>query len=252
MDPQLRFSNRVNNYKKYRPHYPHEIVIFLKSIGYLSDNSIIADIGSGTGISTELFLENDNKVYAVEPNTQMREAAEQAFAGNKNFISINASAEGTTLLNNSIDLIIAGQAFHWFNQNKCRVEFKRVLKPGGAVVIIWNDRRTHTTPFLIEYENLLKKYSTDYSKVDHKNIGTPQMNDFFAPNPCSLKCFNNYQHFDYEGIKGRLLSSSYVPAEGQEGYPQMLNALEQLFKLRNKNGKVVIEYDTKVYYGRLA
>lgn len=251
MNTLNRFSNRVENYIKYRPDYPGEIVSFLKQNGLLTKEFTLADIGSGTGISAQLFLNNGNRVYGVEPNKEMRTAAEKLLIQFKEFISIDATAENTTLENNSIDLIIAGQAFHWFDKEKSRSEFKRILKPSGTVVLMWNDRRTDSTPFLRQYEDFLHKYATDYSEVNHKNIDAPVFNSFFGTNNYSLKSFNNYQYFDFDGLKGRVLSSSYMPSETDENYATMINELQALYNQFEENGKVILEYDTKIYYGRL-
>ena len=251
MDTLSRFSNRVENYIKYRPDYPGEIVTFLKQSGLLTQESTIADIGSGTGISAQLFLNNGNLVYGVEPNKEMRAAAEKQLAGFKNFISIDAAAEHTRLKSNSINLIVAGQAFHWFDKEKSRNEFKRILKPGGAVVLIWNDRRTDSTAFLRQYEDFLHKYATDYSEVNHKNIDEPVFNSFFGASNYKLKAFDNYQHFDFDGLKGRVLSSSYMPSETDNSYNSMIIELKELYNHFEENGKVTLEYDTKIYYGRL-
>ncbi|MGZ6555184.1 MAG: class I SAM-dependent methyltransferase, partial [Bacteroidia bacterium] len=148
METLNRFSNRVENYVKFRPDYPAEIIPFLKQHLILNSESVVADIGSGTGISAELFLKNGNVVYGVEPNKEMREAGERLLKGYPNFYSVDATAENTTLPTDDIDLIIAGQAFHWFDKQKCRTEFHRILKPTGTVILMWNDRRTDTTPFL--------------------------------------------------------------------------------------------------------
>lgn len=250
-DTLHRFSNRVDDYIKYRPHYPGAIINLLSDNGYLSKQSVVADIGSGTGILSELFLKNGNKVLAVEPNKEMREAAEKIFSENQNFISVNATAEETTLQDEQVDIIVAGQAFHWFDKEKCKTEFKRIIRKGGIVALIWNDRRIDTTAFLIAYENLLKKYGTDYLKVNHKNIAAEQLNGFFGNKGCTLQSFNNYQYFDLEGLKGRLLSSSYVPTREQDGFYPMLDSLKEIFERYNSNGKVTVEYDTKVYFGKL-
>jgi ubiquinone/menaquinone biosynthesis C-methylase UbiE len=251
MDTLNRFSNRVDNYIKYRPDYPHEIIAFLKQHGLLTIESVIADIGSGTGISAELFLKEGNTVYGVEPNKEMREAAERLLTQYKNFKSINATAEQTTLQNNSIDLIIAGQAFHWFDKQKSKAEFQRILKPNGTVILMWNDRRTDSTLFLKAYEGFIKMFATDYKEVNHKNIDEKIFNDFFGEKKYKLKSFINYQHFDLEGLKGRILSSSYMPAEGHKNFNAMMNELEKIFDCFQQNGKVTIEYDTKIYYGKL-
>lgn len=270
MDTLNRFSNRVEHYIKYRPDYPAGIISFLKAEGLLNVNSIIADIGSGTGISSELFLKEGCTVYAVEPNKEMRDAAERLLADHKNFISINATAEETTLKDHSVDLIIAGQAFHWFDKQKCKTEFKRILKPEGYVILMWNDRRTDSTPFLQSYEDFIKMFATDYLEVNHKNIDEKIFNDFFArPNDevgrgrgnYKMRSFDNFQYFDLEGLKGRILSSSYMPAEGHKDFDYMMYVLKKTFNRFQQNitlpggesrrGVVTIEYDTKIYYGKL-
>jgi SAM-dependent methyltransferase len=250
-DALKRFSNRVENYVKYRPHYPDEVISFLIEEKILFPESVIADIGSGTGISSELFLKNGNVVYGVEPNKEMREAGEKILSGYENFKSINGTAEATTLENSSVDIIAAGQAFHWFHKENSKTEFKRILKPKGTIVLIWNDRRITSTPFLIEYENLLQTFGTDYKEVDHKNIDEKIFNNFFGVGKYKMKSFENFQHHDYEALEGRLLSSSYVPDELHHNYNPMLNALKELFIHYQHNNTVTIEYDTIVFYGKL-
>jgi ubiquinone/menaquinone biosynthesis C-methylase UbiE len=252
MDILHRFSNRVDNYIKYRPDYPAGVIAFLKQEGLLTNDSVVADIGSGTGISSELFLKEGNIVYGIEPNKEMREAAERLLKEFKNFISIDATAEETTLKNNNIDLIIAGQAFHWFDKQKCKTEFRRILKPEGNVVLMWNDRRTDSTPFLRSYEDFIKMFATDYLEVNHKNIDEKIFNDFYGPENYKMKSFDNFQYFDLEGLKGRILSSSYMPPEGHKDFDFMMSVLKKIFNRFQENGKVTIEYDTKIYYGKLA
>jgi ubiquinone/menaquinone biosynthesis C-methylase UbiE len=249
-DSTRRFSSRVDNYVRFRPGYPKEIVTMLKSECGLNAQSVVADIGSGTGKSTEMFLENGNSVFGVEPNREMREAAERLLKSFPNFTSVKATAEETSLPNASTNFIVAGQAFHWFDRARCRKEFARVLKPGGWVVLIWNDRKTEATQFLVEYEKLLKTYATDYSKVDHKNIDDGVVRDFFGYAPMK-KIFPSAQQFDFEGLKGRLLSSSYAPDVGQPGHNEMLRELESIFNARQENRRVEFAYDTVVYYGKL-
>jgi len=249
-DPTRRFSSRVDNYIRFRPGYPKEILGLLQSECGLNNRSIIADIGSGTGKLTELFLQNGNAVFGVEPNREMREAGERLLKQFANFTSIDAAAENTTLPNSAIEFIVAGQAFHWFDRARCRKEFVRILKPGGWVALIWNDRQTETTPFLREYEKLLQTYATDYSKVDHKNIDDTVVREFFGYAPTKTK-IPSAQQFDFEGLKGRLLSSSYAPDQGQPGHTEMLRELEKLFNARQEDGQVEFAYDTVIYYGKL-
>lgn len=249
-DPKKRFSDRVKNYVKYRPHYPKEILTFLIEQCGLSESSIIADIGSGTGISSELFIENGNKVFGVEPNKEMRKAAEKFFSKDKNFISINTSAEKTGLSENSVDFIIAGQAFHWFDAELCKKEFKRILKKEGFIVLIWN-ARIYKEGFMDDYEELLLKFGTDYENVNHENIDEEYIRKFFYPLEYNITKFENHQDLDQEGIKGRLLSSSYVPDEKSPQYLPMLNALDELYFKYNRDGIIRIEYMTVMYYGKL-
>ena len=223
----------------------------LASEGVLRSDSVVADLGSGTGFLAELFLANGNRVFGIEPNQEMREAGERWLKDYPRFSSLSGTGEATTLPEASVDLITAGQAFHWFDRSRIRVEFGRILRPKGWVVLVWNDRRTEATPFLIQYEQLLRQFGTDYQQIDHKRIDRGVLRDFFGAEP-SLKTFPNYQHCDWPSLKGRLLSSSYVPEFGQPGYSEMLSALQGLYGAHQQNGQVTLEYETLVYYGRLA
>jgi SAM-dependent methyltransferase len=248
-DPKKRFSDRVENYIKYRPSYPQEIVEFLKNNEILFPDSVIADIGSGTGILSKIFLKECNLVYGIEPNIDMRSAGASFLKYFSNFVSINGSAENTTLEDNSIDIITAGQAFHWFNLERSKSEFLRILKPDGWVVLIWNRRKKDTNPFLIEYEEFLLKYGTDYKAIEKSKL---DFDKFFGDNNYKRKNFDNYQIFDYEGLEGRLLSTSYIPLNDNPEYNNMLFELKRLFEQYQEIGQLKFEYDTEVFYGRLA
>lgn len=245
-----RFSSRVENYSRYRPGYPTAIVDLLKNECGLTADSLIADIGSGTGKLSEIFLANGNAVIGVEPNASMRAAAESIFANSAKFRSVNGSAESTTLDDASVDFILAGQAFHWFDVKKTRDEFKRVLKGTGWVVIIWNERHTDTTPFLRAYEQLLLTYGTDYQDVRHENA-EPTVKEFFAPRNPKFAQFPNLQSFDFEALRGRLRSSSYTPEPSSPTFQPMLEELERVFNVYQDAGVVRFEYDTRVFYERL-
>ncbi|HXB40836.1 MAG TPA: class I SAM-dependent methyltransferase [Bacteroidia bacterium] len=248
-----RFSDRVDNYVKYRPHYPAEVFYFLEAEKVLCKDFIVADIGSGTGISAEPLLKRGYTVYGIEPNKEMREAAENILKEYKNFKSIGTTAENTSLGNNSINTIIAGQAFHWFDKEKTKTEFKRVLKPEGFVVLMWNDRRTDTTDFLKVYEDFLQMFGTDYKEVNHKNTQDKKIfGAFFGDDGFKEKSFYNYQDVDFTGLKGRVLSSSYMPGEGHKDYDFMISTLKKIFMRYQENGKVRLDYDTKIYYGQLS
>ncbi|MFX0074762.1 MAG: class I SAM-dependent methyltransferase [Candidatus Hermodarchaeota archaeon] len=246
VDPKKRFSSRVENYIKYRPSYPLEILEFMKKKGMLVENTIIADIGSGTGILTKMFLDNGNHIYGVEPNKDMREAAENLLQDYKNFSSVEGSAEATGLEESSIDLIIAGQAFHWFDVEKAKKEFKRILKPNGHVVLIWNNRGKAGTEFNVNYENFMLKYGTDYKEV-RKNEGN--VDRFYS---YQKEMFDNHQDLDFISFKGRVLSASYIPLPDNPIFPNMILELKELFNKHQQNGIIRIEYDTELYYGQLS
>jgi ubiquinone/menaquinone biosynthesis C-methylase UbiE len=252
-DPKKRFSSRVERYIKYRPSYPQDILEFLKKKEILSTKSIIADIGSGTGILSELFLKEGNKVYGVEPNSDMRNAGERLLSKYSNFISLEGSAEDTKLDENSIDIITAGQAFHWFHLERAREEFIRILKPKGWVILIWNCRKKLTNSFLKEYEKFLLKYGTDYKAIEKSKL---DFNKFFKRDKKEIKhnrfTFDNYQIFDYKGLEGRLLSTSYIPLSDHPNYKEMIKDLKLLFEKFQKNGCIKFEYDTEVIYGQLS
>ncbi|NIG55242.1 class I SAM-dependent methyltransferase [Chitinophaga sp. Cy-1792] len=243
-----RFSSRVENYVKYRPHYPDTLLPFLKEAGALTPESVVADIGAGTGISASPFLENGNEVYGVEPNTDMREKMVELLSPYKNFKAIAGTAERTTLPDNSMDLIIAGQAFHWFDPAGAKTEFQRIGKPDSYIALIWNVRQVDT-PFEKAYEGLLRKYGTDYKEVNHKNIGEAQLQSFFAPQGYLLKSLNHLQQFDLKGIKGRLMSASYAPQTGPE-HDAMMRELEEIYEKNNEHGMVKFHFHTEIYLGR--
>ncbi|WP_339730254.1 class I SAM-dependent methyltransferase [uncultured Gimesia sp.] len=250
-DSTSRFSDRVENYIKYRPDYPAQVLEFLKSDCGLTSDSLIADIGSGTGISTRLFLENQNTVYGVEPNAEMRQAAEKFFKDNPHFHSVNATAEQTHLPGDLFDFVSAGQAFHWFDHEQAKFEFQRILKPQGWVVLLWNERKLDTTPFLVAYEKMLLDFATDYQEVNHTQITHADFTQFFAPHPLHTHTLPNSQTFDFEALKGRLLSSSYCPNEGQPGYDSMISRLQEIFAEYQTEGSVLFEYNTTLFYGHL-
>ena len=245
-----RFSSRVENYVRYRPGYPKEIVDLLRKECGLDPTWTIADIASGTGIFTRLLLENGNRVLGVEPNVDMRQAGEEYLKQYSNFNSVAGTAEATNLPDRSVDLVTAAQAAHWFDRPKARQEFARILKPRGWVALIWNERLTDGSPFLRDYEKLLATYGTDYQEVRHERT-TDEIAEFFAPSSFETRELPNRQEFDYEGMEGRLLSSSYTPQPDDPKYAPMLRELRRIFDAYKKDGKVAIEYATRSFYGRL-
>lgn len=169
-DPTRRFSNRVDNYVKYRPGYPTAIVDLLAAECRLTPQSLVADIGSGTGLLARLFLDNGNRVIGVEPNPEMCQAGERFLAPYAGFTSLPGTAEATGLADASVDFITAGQAFHWFDPEAAIQEFRRILKTDGWVVLAWNDRQNATTSFFAGYEDLLQRYGIDWSTIASYNL----------------------------------------------------------------------------------
>ena len=250
IDPTKRFSTRVDNYVKYRPGYPRGIVDLLTSECGLTPTATVADVGSGTGILSELFLQHGNRVYGVEPNQGMRQAAEGLLKHYPGFNSIDGKAEATTLTAHSVEFITAGQAFHWFDLEKAREEFIRILRPDGWTALIWNERRLSSSKFLRALEELLVKTGINYGQVRHENV-YGDFAAFFGANGFKLSTFDNFQKLDLEGLKGRVFSASYTPEPGHPNFEPMLEQLLAIFRTHEKSGKVTIEYDTRVYYGQL-
>lgn len=250
-DPTGRFSNRVEDYVRYRPGYPPETMDLLVAECGLTPGWVVADVGSGTGILTEHFLKNGNPVFAVEPNGAMRDAAERLLSGYPSFTSIDGTAERTTLKEGGVDLMTAGQALHWFDSEAARAEFERVLRGEGWVAFVWNAHRGNMTPLTADYEQLLRRHGTDYEQVGRHEGGTRVVAEFFGGTPYETRTLENRQVLDLEGFKGRLASSSYVPSAGDPGFAAMMDDAESVFGTYEDAGRVVFPYDTRVYYGTL-
>jgi SAM-dependent methyltransferase len=246
-----RFTSRVETYAKYRPGYPVEIIDLLQRECGLTPDSVVADVGSGTGKSAEIFLALGIVVFGVEPNASMRVVAERIFKDEPRFRSIDGSAEATTLPETSVDVIVAGQAFHWFDPAKTRDEWVRILKPGGWAVLIWNERELQTTPFLDAYEKMMLEFGTDYKDVRHEKAEA-LIEGFFAPDKVTLASFPNTQVFDFDGLSGRVRSSSYTPEPDHPNFGPMMRELKTIFDKHQENGYVNFDYETKVFYGRLS
>jgi len=248
-DPTGRFSDRVADYVRARPGYPGELVGVLAQRCGLTRQSAIADVGSGTGLLAQVFLEHGNTLFGVEPNAGMREAGERFLVQYDRFTSVDAGAEATTLPDACADFVTAGQAFHWFDRDRARREFGRILRPGGWVVLIWNDRRLDATPFLRGCEDLLVRHYSDYPKVVHRNVDAGALGRFFAPGGYQEVVLDNRQQFEWDGLVARHLSSSFVPKVGHEAGMTDLHAL---FDAQASGGKVEFEYDTRLQFGQLA
>jgi SAM-dependent methyltransferase len=250
-DAKQRFSNRVTDYVRYRPGYPPAMYDLLARECGLRPEHVIADIGSGTGLLSKLFLDRGNRVFGVEPNAEMRAGGEEFLRESPKFTSVNGSAEATTLNQASVDFVTAGQAFHWFEPVAAHREFLRILKPHGFAIAAWNDRRISETRFGREYEDLLVRFSTDYSRVRETYPEAAAMRAFFGAKNFHSAELPNFQDFDFEGLAGRLRSSSYAPKEGHAHYEPMMNELKKIFDENQVDGRVRMNYTTQIYFGHL-
>jgi len=248
-DPTKRFTDRVSNYVKYRPGYPKEIIDYLERQCHLSAQSAIADIGAGTGIFTKLLAEKGYKVFAVEPNDAMREEADRQLSKFPGYHSIVGKADLTGLTSQSIDLVVCAQAFHWFNTPETKAEFQRILKSGGQVVLIWNNRDVEADAFAAAYDALLKTLGGDYERINHQNLKEPDFVRFYKNGKYTLTKFSNQQIFDFEQLAGRAFSSSYIPAEDTDAGKAFKAELKNVFDTHQLDGQVVFKYDTEVYLG---
>ncbi|MEN2268936.1 class I SAM-dependent methyltransferase [Vibrio diabolicus] len=247
-NPVDRFSSRVADYDKYRPSYPLDLINKLLQQSNLNQCSVIADIGSGTGIFSELLVNQGVKVIGIEPNDAMRRSAESKLSHKANFTSLNATAESTGLDDGSVDVITAAQSFHWFNKDKTIPEFKRILKPKGVLALVWNQRCVEQD-FQIAYDEILGKYSKDYDSVNHKNLKDNEVPQFFDSNRMETYTYNSEQLFDYEGLLGRMRSSSYCPLPGTTEYSCLVKELEGVFNQFSLHGQVKFKYKSSLFIG---
>ena len=246
-----RFSNRVENYVKYRPTYPPQIIEALRTECGLKPEHLVADVGSGTGILTALLLDAGNTVAAIEPNAEMRLAAEGALQNRAGFRSVSGTAEATTFPDYSVDFVVAAQAFHWFEPTATRREFRRILRPGGWVALVWNRRPATGSPVQNAYDALLRRYAPEYAQVSHERVDEDALMQFFAPANFSTRHFTNSQQLDSEAFRGRLLSSSYTPLPGQAGHDELMVGVDEVFATYSEDGLVRFDYDTQLVFGHL-
>lgn len=249
-----RFTGRAGVYARYRPGYPDAVLDLLRAEAGWSEEATVADIGAGTGLSSELFLRHGNRVWAIEPNADMRAEAEALRDRYPGFQVVDGRAESTTLPDALADFAVSGQAFHWFNADACRPEFLRILKPRGMAVLMWYKRLTDASPFLAAYEELLERFGSDYKdhwgseRRDLSALVTP----FFGENGFRTASFGHQRRLDLEELTGAMLSASYAPLPGDPNYDPMIAALGEHFSRFAQDGRVTIEYKTTVYWGRPA
>jgi SAM-dependent methyltransferase len=239
----------VEAYARYRPGYPPPAIELLRERCGLVPGAVVADLGSGTGILTELLLKEGAEVFAVEPNDRMRAAAEAQLSDYPRFRSVRGSAESTTLAAASVDLLVAGQAFHWFDVARARHEALRVLRPGSWAALLWNERPPEATPFLADYEALLERYAPEYTRISARRADLGAMREFLGA-AMEVRTFENRQILDFEGLKGRLMSSSYAPESGHPHHEPMIASLREVFARHERGGRILMPYSTLVYFSQ--
>jgi SAM-dependent methyltransferase len=243
-----RFSDRVDDYIRHRPGYPPAVIESLTREFGLRPAEVIADIGSGTGISAEMFLRNGNTVFGIEPNADMRAAAEKLLLAYPAFHSVDGKAEATTLADASVEWINSAQAFHWFDVDAAKREFRRILRPGGRIALMWNNRRPDT-PFMQDYEALIQRFAVNYNQINHENAEKDGRIERFFDSRFEQRSFPNAQVFDFQGLRGRLTSSSYMPKAGHPSFDGMIGELQRIFDRYADNGRVRFDYDMKLWVG---
>jgi ubiquinone/menaquinone biosynthesis C-methylase UbiE len=252
VDTTRLFCSKVDNYAKYRPSYPSIIISVLEEKCGLSSSSRVADVGAGTGNLSRLFLQNGNQVIGIEPNFEMCFVGKVLLSNYPRFRNIIATAEETALPDHSVDFVSAGQAFHWFDARLACREFIRITKPKGGVVLIWNIRQSSKTAFARAYEDLCVRYGVNYDPRLQREPNIGNIRSFFAETGYSFHAFDNQQLVNFDGLKGRFLSSSYIPGEGDPNYMPMLKALKEIYERHQSNGTVHFDYETRMYFGQLS
>ena len=251
LHPTDRFSDRAENYARYRPGYPAELVEFFAAKLGLEPSQTIADIGSGTGRLAELFLRHGNTAFCVEPNEAMRAAAEERLGHYPNFRSVTGRAEATTLSNHSVDFVTAAQAFHWFDPAEAGKEFARILKPGGTAALLWNLRRDSNTELARAYEALLQQQGRNYPAIKKSWQVEPEtLATFFGHTDYAFETFYHAGDLDFTALRGRFDSASFVPRPEDDDYQEAVTKLRDMFERCQEGGTVKVEYDCRMYYGK--
>ena len=246
LSPIERFSPLVENYAKYRPGYPEQILFTLEKHFGINNEKIIADIGSGTGQLSKLFVNKYYQTYGIEPNAAMRMVSINEFATYLNFKAIKGTAEQTFLYSESIDLIVAGQSFHWFDNEMSKIEFNRILKHKGIIALIWNERKNETE-FMQRYERLLQKHCSNYKINNHKEYDYRKIKELFSEKKVDLFIFENQQKMDFTAFIGRLKSCSYCPSENDKHYAFLMRGMNKLYENYKCEENITIEYNTLMF-----
>jgi SAM-dependent methyltransferase len=250
LDNTQRFTGRVDAYRRYRSRYPVQIIPLLIERCGLAPASIVADIGAGTGMLSERFLENGNRVFAVEPNAEMRAACEELASQYPGLTCISGTAEETGLPDHAVDFIVIGRAFHWFDRSRCRPEFLRILCPQGWVMIAGLGQRRGSEPLELDYEAILHQYGIDYAAHRNRYAVGAAARQFLSGDVQKAE-FPSVEELTYEALQGRMLSLSVTPRPDDPRFAPFEAALQAYFEKYQRNGTIHLPVNCKVYVGRL-
>lgn len=249
-DPRERFTTRASSYTKYRPGYPDQLLAVLNRACGFDRGWRVADLGSGTGKLSELFLRHGNAVAGVEPNAAMRSEGEVYLAKYAGFESVAGSAEDTTLADASVDLVAAGQAFHWFDPRAARDECLRILRPPAWTALVWNERDPDGE-LESAFDGLLRQHAADYSAIMGRHYDSQSIRAFFGGRGFEVHTLDCVQRLDRAGLRGRVESASYCPRPEDPAYSPLMDALDRLFAEHCVDGRVALHYRTRAYVGSL-
>jgi len=251
LKPTERFSGRVEAYRRYRSAYSREIIPVLQERCALTSDSIVADIGAGTGMLAELFLENGNRVFAVEPNTDMRAACEELVERYPRLTCVDGTAENTGLSDQSIDFVTVGRAIHWFDQDKCRYEFARILRDGGWILLAGQGPHQRTEPVARDFRTILENHCIDFARLRQRYDIEAAVRRLFAGGDFQEAEFHDTEEMTYEDLEGFMLSLSVTPQPDYPGFPAMQRALHEYFARHESGGKLRMPTTCKIHFGHL-
>lgn len=248
MNNTAKFDGKGDIYAKARPKYAVEVFDYIKNTLQIPERSVFADIGSGTGIFSEQLLDNGYRVFAVEPNTDMRKKAEEKLSLYQDFVSLNGTDSNTAIPNQSVDCITTAQAFHWFDAEAFKKECRRILKPYGKVIIIYNTR-DRSAECNVALSDLHRKYCPDFRGFS-KGMNGEKCRAFFD-NKCDVFRADNSQTYDRQGYIDRILSSSYSLCESDDRFAEYIAEANRLFDAFSNNGALTVPMHTVAYIGTI-
>ena len=233
-----RFSGRVEAYLAYRPRFPRGIIAFLREHGALPEDAVVADVGAGTGMLAEIFLEAGHRVIAVEPNAEMLQACRELASQRPALEVVEGTAEATTLPDASVDLIAVGRAMHWFDWPRAHREFERILRPGGWVLVATNGHRDSGAAVSNRLSEILRKWRTDSVEADTRRDFKERLQEFLDTSSWQRTTLHHSMTVDFATLLGYAESLSAIPRPGERGYEGMVAELRAVFAEYQRDGDV--------------